>query len=153
MSVIRKASVFAAVLLGFCVSTARAQEMIVARIPFAFVVGSSTLPAGRYEIRPMDNVGATIFAIEGKDSPSEFAFAVTNPASGRDPAGDEPVLVFTRSENQYRLAQIWDSSSEGRELPNLSPRRRDRRGETQSSLLKTQAYVVATLTSNARAAG
>jgi hypothetical protein len=143
MSVIRKASVFAAVLLGSCVSTVRAQDIIVAKIPFAFVVGSSTLPAGRYEIRPMDDGGGTVFAIEGKDNPSEGAFAVTNPAAGRDPIGDEPALVFMRDDNQYRLSQIWDSTTEGRELLNSQARRREARAETQSSLLNTQAYVIA----------
>jgi len=143
MSVVRKVPVFAAMLLGFFVSTARAQGVVVARIPFAFVVGDSTLPAGRYEIRPMDDVGGTVVAIEGKDNPSEGAFAVTNPAGGRDPIGDEPALVFTHDENQYRLAEIWDSSNEGRELPNFPARRREARAETQSSLLNTQAYVIA----------
>jgi len=143
MSVVKKASVFAAVLLGFCVGTAQAQDVIVAKIPFAFVVGSTTLPAGRYEIRPMDDGGGTVLAIEGKDNPSEGAFAITNPASGRDPVGDEPVLVFTRDENRYRLSQIWDSTTEGRELLNLRGKLRDPHAETQSSLLNTEAYVLA----------
>jgi len=143
MSVVRKVPVFAAMLLGFFVSSAHAQGIIVARIPFAFVVGGSTLPAGTYELRPMDEADGNVFAIEGKDNPSEGAFAVTNPAGGRDPIGDEPALVFTHDENQYRLAEIWDSSTEGRELPNFRARHREARAESPSGVLNTQPYVVA----------
>ena len=37
-------------------------------------------------------------------------------AEGRDPAGTQPALVFTRSEHTYQLSQIWESPSDGREL-------------------------------------
>jgi hypothetical protein len=143
MSVIRKASAFTGVLLGFCVSTARAQGIVVANIPFAFVVGHTTLPAGRYEIRPVDDDGGAVLAIEGMDNPSEGAFAVTNPAGGRDPIGDDPALVFTHDQNQYRLAEIWDSSAEGRELLNFTARGRRARPETQTSQLNTPPCVLA----------
>jgi hypothetical protein len=47
-------------------------------------------------------------------------FALTNSASGFDPAGDQPALVFTKSENEYQLSEIWESNMDGRELPGLS---------------------------------
>jgi hypothetical protein len=116
MSVIRKASVCAAVVLGFGVSTAHAQGMMRVNVPFAFVVGQNQFAAGQYEIREIDGA-ANVIAIEGISDPSSFGFVLTNSAYGKDPAGDQPTLVFTRYENQYRLTQIWDSTTEGRELP------------------------------------
>jgi hypothetical protein len=139
MSVIRNALVFAAILLGACVSTAHAQETIVAKIPFAFVVGGTTLPAGEYEVRTVD-AGGIVLAIEGRDNPSKVALATSN-TEGIDPAGDEPALVFIHYENQYRLAQIWDSKRDGRELTGSS--RHDARADTEHGLLKAQEYVLA----------
>jgi hypothetical protein len=115
MSVIRKASVCAAVLLGVGVSTADAQGMMKVNVPFAFVVGQNQFAAGQYEIREVDGA-ANVVAIEGISDPSSFGFVLTNSAYGKDPAGDQPTLVFTRYEDQYRLTQIWDSTTEGREL-------------------------------------
>ena len=141
MSVIRKASVFVAVLLGFCAVTARAQEIITVRVPFPFVAGEEKFPAGRYEIRSVD--GATsVIAIESVDDPSSQGFVMTNDADGRDPAGNQPSLVFTRYENQYRLWQVWDSSTEGRELPDTSANQQDARAGTLRGPIDAQGLVV-----------
>jgi hypothetical protein len=107
--------VFAAVILGLGVSTAHAQEMMRVNVPFAFVVGHHQFAAGQYEIREIDGT-ANVLAIEGISDPSSFGFVLTNAAYGKDPAGDQPTLVFTHDENQYRLTQVWDSTTEGREL-------------------------------------
>ena len=136
MSVIRKASVFAAVILGACVSAAHAQEIIIANVPFAFVVAGTTLPAGRYEVRSVD-AGELALSIQGIDDVSARAFVMSNTADGDDPAGDQPSLVFTRYENHYRLAGIWESKTEGRELPDFSATVHDARAETSARSLDT----------------
>jgi hypothetical protein len=41
---------------------------------------------------------------------------LTIPAEGHDPAGEKPALTFARHETQYRLTDIWESRSEGREI-------------------------------------
>ncbi len=38
---------------------------------------------------------------------------MTVPTGGEDPIGDQPALVFIRYENEYRLSQVWPSSTEG----------------------------------------
>ena len=43
-------------------------------------------------------------------------FVLTTPASGQDPAGDKPALTFMRDEKQYRLADVWESAGQGREV-------------------------------------
>jgi hypothetical protein len=50
------------------------------------------------------------------DNHESGAIVLTRAADGRDPAGDKPVLIFTRVENQYRLSTVWDSGTEGRML-------------------------------------
>ncbi len=42
-------------LLGLLIAPAFAQEITKATIPFEFVAGQTTLPAGTYEFKPMDN--------------------------------------------------------------------------------------------------
>jgi hypothetical protein len=140
MSAIKRSSVFAAVFLGMFVSSARAQGTITVKVPFPFVVNHEEFPAGQYDIRTVGSVG-TVISIEGMNNRS-FAFALTVPTVGRDPEGDQPVLVFKRYENGYRLSQIWESSAEGRELPGPSAAPETARVETQTEPSEGQAQVV-----------
>jgi hypothetical protein len=116
MSTIEKSAVLAAVFVGVFVGSASAQETVVAKVPFSFVVRGEEFPAGRYEIRPN---GDGVVSIRGTDNKSAIV-AITIPADGRDPLGDHPSLVFTRYENVYRLSQIWEAGAEGRALPGLN---------------------------------
>jgi hypothetical protein len=118
MSAIKKTSLFAVVFLGLFVSSARAEEIMTAKVPFPFAVGSEEFPAGRYEIRTA-NDSAVVVSIRGTDNRSA-SFALTISAEGGDPAGDRPALVFTRYENGYRLSQIWETRTEGRTLAGFS---------------------------------
>ena len=80
--VIRKASVCAAVVLGFAVGAPHAQGMMRVNVPFAFVVGQNQFAAGQYEIREIDGA-ANVIAIEGISDPSSFGFVLTNSAYGK----------------------------------------------------------------------
>jgi hypothetical protein len=102
------------VFLGTFVASARAEEIITVKIPFPFVVEHKEYPAGRYDIRA-DDVDADVIWIEGMNNRSAVV-ALTVRVDGRDPAGTQPALVFTRLEKSYQLSQIWESSTEGREL-------------------------------------
>jgi hypothetical protein len=118
MGRIKKAAVFTVAFLGLFAGRARAQEMIVVKIPFSFVVGRETFPAGRYDITATDD-GERVLELRGTDHRSA-GFMLTMPASGSDPAGDQPVLVFTKYEDTYRLSEIWESGDQGRVI--ASPR-------------------------------
>ena len=135
MNVITKSSVLAAVFLGTFVVSARAADLITVKVPFPFVVDHKEYPAGRYDIRSDEESGGAIW-IEGMDNKS-VTVALTVHADGRDPAGTEPALVFTRSENAYQLSQIWDSRSNGRELTGVSAPRHAGRSKTQSAASET----------------
>ena len=101
---------------GLTGSQAYAQEAIMAKIPFDFEVNGQSFRAGQYKVQMDAMVGtADVVSVSGQDGRS-FAFALTTPASGHDPRGNEPILVFTRRENTYELSQVWQSGMSGREL-------------------------------------
>jgi hypothetical protein len=126
MRTIKTSVVLAAALLGTFVGTARAQETVVAKVPFPFVARGKEFPAGRYDI----STEAGVLAIRSLDN-GGGGFALTRPADGRDPAGNEPSLVFIRYENQYLLSEIWESGTEGFAIPEKSVTPKHERADAQ----------------------
>jgi len=112
MRTFKIAATLAAAFVGLFGGSASAQETVVAKIPFSFVVRGEAFAAGRYRVS--DEAG--ILTIRSLDSGGGM-FALTIRADGRDPAGDQPALVFTPYENKYRLSEIWESDGEGFALP------------------------------------
>jgi hypothetical protein len=127
MKAIRASLVLAVGFLGIFAGSARAQETLVVKVPFNFVVRGKEMPAGHYEV----TVDAGILSIRGTDNRSSN-FALPIPADGRDPVGDEPSLVFIRSENQNLLSQIWESPTDGFALPGVAVRSKGDRAALQS---------------------
>jgi hypothetical protein len=130
MRIIKTSLVFAAGVLGLFATSARAQAVITAKVPFAFTVGQNEFPAGQYDITIGDLAGMVISIREVDNGRS--AFALTNSANGFDPAGYQPSLVFTKSETEYQLTQIWESNTGGRELPGLTQHKRVGRANTDA---------------------
>jgi hypothetical protein len=124
MSVIKKSSVLVVVFLGMFVGSARAQETVVANVPFPFFVQSDQLPAGRYEVR----IDGGVLYVRRADT-GAGVFAVTFRAGGGDPAGDKPSLVFTHHDSDYVLSQVWESRSDG--LVVVEPAVRERHAEAR----------------------
>ena len=100
--------VLAAALLGVCAGSAYAQEIVVAKVPFPFVIRGQQFAAGRYSLSNEEGV----LMVRGIDR-SGAVVTLTVATGGHDPIGDQPALVFVRSENEYRLSQVWPSSTEG----------------------------------------
>jgi hypothetical protein len=109
MGTIKTSAVLAVGFLGMFAGSARAQEAVVARVPFSFVVRGQEFPAGRYNLTTEEG----LLTLRGIDN-SGAVFAMTAPADGSDPIGNQPALVFVGYEKTYRLSQIWQSSEEGR---------------------------------------
>jgi hypothetical protein len=72
-------------------------------------VNGQTLPAGLYRL---DSTGQ-VLSIQGEGANHTAMFVMGTPASGADPNGEQPVVTFTRYENQYRLADVWNSRTDG----------------------------------------
>ena len=117
MRVIKISSLFALAFIVSFAGSARADDVMNVKVPFEFVVGNRSFPAGLYEVGTV-TLGSGVFAIRGADN-TLASVAMTIPANGRDPVGSRPALVFHRYENTYRLSQIWESNTKGRALTGL----------------------------------
>ena len=95
-----------------CVGGSARAATIEVKVPFPFLVHGQTLPAGEYRV---ENEGKVVL-FRGEKGNTASMFVMTTPAGGHDPAGDKPALSFTRHETQYRLADIWESGSQGFEV-------------------------------------
>ena len=138
MRTFKTSATLAAAFVGLFVGSASAQETLVAKIPFSFVVHGEDFPAGRYNV----STEGGVLTIRGTDNGAGM-FALTIHADGRDPAGDQPVLVFTRYENTYRLSEIWESSADGFALPERSGVPRRGRADARPAASDARTIVIA----------
>ena len=113
-SVLKRAPLLAAAFLVVVSGPARAAAVDV-KVPFPFVVKGQQFPAGEYRLEA-NQTDPSVVLIRGEQGTTATMFLVTRPAPGRDPAGNKPALTFTKFENQYRLADIWESESRGHEV-------------------------------------
>ena len=112
MTLLALASVAAVLAVPLGAQTIRLE----ADIPFGFVAGNTTMPAGGYSITagstgfPPDSL--TIRATNGHS----FVVVQVNRLE-KDKTPEQPRLVFRRYGNQYLLSRVWGSAlSGGREV-------------------------------------
>lgn len=121
-----------ALALSFLVSlaalpaAARSVDGMKTQVPFDFHVGDRLVHAGTYTVKSLTGDELVLRISSGK----EAANVMTN--AGRDKGHGEgrPRLVFRKYGDQYFLAAIWGSDSNGRTLP-ASKRERRLRKELQ----------------------
>ena len=86
---------------------------VTAAIPFDFVVGDKTLPAGNYLVSSVTNDG-TGLRIQNRDAkPAAFRFSSLIPEKNNKRSAR---MVFHRYGQQYFLAEIWSADGYGRAL-------------------------------------
>ena len=83
---------------------ARAQQLMVVDIPFAFVAGQTTLPAGEYYVDTSSNNSALLLTHRGNPNASAIVLTMTAPTI--EPHSDSK-LLFHRYGNRYFLSQCW----------------------------------------------
>jgi hypothetical protein len=104
----------ATIALVTAVVSAKAQGTlgVKANVPFEFVVGDKTVPAGAITIRSTENSAA--LSIKNLDA-SISTYRLTTPMRAK--SDNAPArLVFHRYGQNYFLREIWDGGSTGREL-------------------------------------
>jgi hypothetical protein len=101
-----------AAVLAAGATTARADERIVANVPFPFIVGNTTLPAGSYTVTEKSMEG--VLAISSADG-RDVVTILTIPSSS-DTEPSDAQLVFKKFENHYFLTGVNPPDSEGREI-------------------------------------
>jgi hypothetical protein len=93
---------------------AKADEPMLVNIPFAFVAGNTTLPAGEYRVQKLDGNSAVLL-IRCSDA-STAAMVLSNTTQAKK-IQTQSKLVFKRYDNRYFLSQVWaEGSIRGREL-------------------------------------
>jgi len=86
-------------------------------VPFAFVVGDTTLPAGKYEIRTIDDTANDVLEIRGAKNRTSVVFDTSDTLTRGQQIESKTELVFDKVDGQYFLSQIWVAgSSTGNEL-------------------------------------
>ena len=93
----------------------RAQEPILANIPFAFTVGNTTLPAGEYRVEKLQDSSPALL-IQRTDRGASM-IVITSAVEVNAPQA-QTKLIFHRYGKQCFLSQVWTAGhARGRELP------------------------------------
>jgi hypothetical protein len=105
---------FAIVAVGvFSAAVARADDRVVAHVPFAFIVGESRLPAGDYVVKELDDEPGVIEITSADGHRSTFMLTMASSSSAM-PA--QPRLVFEKFEDQYFLSRVTREDGNEREI-------------------------------------
>jgi len=116
-------------------ANAQSTSIVRANIPFDFIVGDKTLPAGKYTVNSAasDGQALNIRTSEGKS----LALVLTHDAAERSQKRIAR-MVFHRYGQQYFLAEVWSGASHGRQLMQ-SKRERNLRQELASNESKSDS--------------
>jgi hypothetical protein len=116
-------------------ANAQSTSIVRANIPFDFIVGDKTLPAGKYTVNSAasDGQALNIRTSGGKS----LALVLTHYAAERSQKRIAR-MVFHRYGQQYFLAEVWSGASHGRQLMQ-SKRERNLRQELASNELKSDS--------------
>ena len=108
-----------------------------ADVPFAFQMGETHMPAGKYIIRESGFL-LTVRGEAGKPA----AMILANPES-RTGKASYPSLEFERYGSNYFLTKVWNGDSQGRALPRTKREkelaRRSTFGHTEEVALRTNS--------------
>ena len=84
-------------------STARADERIVANVPFAFIVGDMRMPAGKYVVMEVSD-GSGVLEVTSVDG-RKVVCTLTIPESS-DATASQPELIFQKYSDHYFLSRV-----------------------------------------------
>jgi hypothetical protein len=102
-------------------------------VPFAFVVGDTSLPAGKYQIKTLDDTANDVLEIRSADSRTAVIFNTADAQTRRDQIESKTELIFDKVQGQYFLSQIWVAgTSTGNELTKSRMEKRLTDGGSQS---------------------
>jgi len=85
-------------------------RMLVANVPFDFIVGKTTLPAGHYTIQSFGNSGKMLHIRGSWPEPGIYVLAIDTASTRVAPQSQ---LVFNRYGSRYFLSQIVVQGSNG----------------------------------------
>jgi hypothetical protein len=80
---------------------------IEANVPFAFVVGKNTLPAGKYEIKGIDDNTPGVLELRSANGRKPIVFETEAARTRDDESASRTELVFDKIGDTYFLSQVW----------------------------------------------
>jgi hypothetical protein len=99
--------------------SAQSERIRVVNIPFSFIVGQKTLPAGAYNLEPFREGSNYVWQVQSREDQAAALFTTMPTRTSK--TQEETRLVFHKYGSQYFLSQIWtQGENTGREL--LMPR-------------------------------
>jgi hypothetical protein len=121
---------------------AQAEEPMLVSIPFAFVAGNETLPAGEYRVEKLHG-NSEVVLIRCTDACGTVM--VLSNASQAKETQTQSKLIFNHYGNRYFLSQVWSAGSiRGRQIP---PSRREKEAlQAATTGTKEQVILFASLT-------
>lgn len=150
---ITRALAITSLLLGMAASTsqtfaAQATGRLVFEVPFEFVAGGKTLPAGRYTVSRLTGDSARTLLIRRDDNRASVT-VLTNTAEGA--GGEVPQVGFKRYGERYFLSLVSAPGGEAaRSLPESGMERQLRRELAKAKKTKgREANVAETVTVSA----
>jgi hypothetical protein len=103
------------VLLTAATSVSAQSQRARINIPFSFVVGQKSFPAGEYTVEPNSKDTLTVWSLKGENTKDAIVFTTNSVRSDRN--NEQTNLVFSKYEDQHFLAQVWMAGDQnGREL-------------------------------------
>ena len=94
---------------------AQSERSRITNIPFSFIVGEKTLPAGDYIVEPNRRDSHNVWLVQSRDGRVSALFS-TMPVRASD-TQEKTKFVFHKYGDQYFLSQIWKAGdNSGREL-------------------------------------
>jgi len=112
--------IFTVAALTASAAFAQSSTRVQANVPFDFIVGNRTLPAGEYKVMSQGPAPGTVMiqAADGKGAVILLAlplYSVVERHGGK--------LVFHRYSDTYFLSEIWGPGNEGRRIRTTSRER------------------------------
>ncbi len=107
--------------------------LVTADIPFDFIVGDKTLPAGKYTVRSAASNGLRISSRDNESSAMRLSNLAVETSKKRNAR-----MVFHRYGQQYFLAEVWSGDHYGRQLVQ-SKKQRYLRHELASNASKSDS--------------
>jgi hypothetical protein len=96
--------------------TVRAQQPLIANVPFEFTAGDKMLPAGEYRVQKSSD-GSPALLIQRTDG-SAVTYVQSSGVELNPNQQAQSKLVFHRYGDRYFLSQVWRADTlRGRELP------------------------------------
>jgi hypothetical protein len=103
-------------MLSLCPSVGFAQSSrqagVAVKVPFEFVVGNQTFPAGTYKFRSLLNSVAgkdAIDVLEVRSAEGHMYRAIVTDVVGSTEEASRPRVRFTRSGGQVFLSEVWEA--------------------------------------------